>query len=114
MLMRRPSEMVTRRNAVLFSSVVACALLLFVACASRQPERMSEGAAAQMKAQMAAAQAGNGFVCTVEGDIGACTCKWGISSRSPYSCGGMESLCKRLGGQVECGDVWCGCSFVLY
>jgi hypothetical protein len=107
--------MANRRKAVLFSSIVSCALLLFLAaCASRQPERVSQEAAAQMKAQMSAAQAGNGFVCTVEGDIGACTCKWGISPRSPYSCGGMESLCKKLGGQVECGDVWCGCGFVLY
>ena len=106
--------MVTQRKVALFSSVVACALLLFAACASRQPERVSQAVAAQVKAQISAAQAGNGFVCTVQEGIGACVCKWGIPAGSPYSCGGMESLCKKLGGQVECGDIWCGCAFVLY
>ena len=88
-------------------------LLFIVACNSRQAGEPPKSPTTQV----AAARAGNGFVCSGDGTGFGCACRWGPPANpSPfdklYSCSGMDDLCKRLGGKTECDDQWCACAVV--
>ncbi len=105
--------MAKRPKALLLSSIAWCALLMFfAACASRQHGEASQEATAQVAANVSAAQAGSGFVCTGDTTAFGCACKWGEPASSIYSCTGMEALCKVFGSKVECGAIWCTCGGV--
>ena len=66
-----------------------------------------------------AARAGNGYVCDphLDGSYTACACTVGAPAGTPYSCRGMEALCRRLGGSdrtchtLPSGVTTCACTF---
>jgi hypothetical protein len=104
-----------RSKRFLLSAMASAALLLYPAVSAGQqtmnkgvfPEKMGAAYVAALKAR-----AGNGFVCTGDSERGACACEWGKPQDPIYGCRGIDSLCKRMGGTIECDDQFCSCKWV--
>jgi hypothetical protein len=69
--------------------------------------------APQVATHVAAARAGNGFICTGDDKGFGCACKKSApASDVTLSCKGLPELCKILGGTYNCQGDWCSCGGV--
>ncbi len=80
------------RASMLLGAMALATLMLAMACSHMTPAALGPEQAAELQQTSLAAQAGNGFVCDGATSTYTCFCKKGATG--PFSCSGMDRLCR--------------------
>lgn len=99
--------MTTRANTRVGAMALAI-LMGATACSHMAPKALGPDQAAELRQTAMAAQGGNGFVCDGGTSTYTCFCKKGATG--PFSCTGMDRLCRVAKHPTTCSaDGWCHC-----